>query len=121
MPTQEELLDETIGLLGLSVRTANALEGAGVLTIRQLLNSCPRTSEQHEMGCSGACSRPGFKPFRHLLDIPNFGEKTLTEVFAALEQLGFVRKGHEREVEAARRESDRAGLIRQRTRRLPRI
>jgi len=91
---QKNQLDEPIGSLELSVRTANALDGAGVLTIRQLLHSCPTTLAKHQQGgCH--CGRTGFEPFCHLLDIPNFGEKTLTEVYAALARIGFFREGAE--------------------------
>ena len=54
----------------LSVRTVNCLEEQGILTVQQLLNC--RAGE--------------------LLEIPNFGEKTLQTVFAALEKLGFSRQ-----------------------------
>jgi DNA-directed RNA polymerase subunit alpha len=55
--------------IGLSVRTTNCLEEKGIFTVRDLLHS----------------SRD------ELLSISNFGEKTLDEVFQALEVLGFPR------------------------------
>ena len=56
--------------IGLSVRTTNCLEENGILTVAQLLNTPPK----------------------RLLGIANFGEKTLEEVFLALERLGFYRR-----------------------------
>ncbi|MDO5582247.1 MAG: DNA-directed RNA polymerase subunit alpha C-terminal domain-containing protein [Planctomycetia bacterium] len=58
--------------IGLSVRTTNCLDEQGITSVEDLLN----------------CNRAD------LLSIPNFGEKTLEEVYAALERLGFYRKGH---------------------------
>ena len=55
--------------IGLSVRTTNCLEEQGIFTVEHLLH----------------CSRD------ELLGISNFGEKTLEEVFLALEKLGFYR------------------------------
>lgn len=56
--------------IGLSVRTTNCLEEAGIFTVEQLLH---HTQEE-------------------LMQIPNFGPRTLSEIFRALEPLGFVRK-----------------------------
>ena len=56
--------------MGLSVRTTNCLEDRGIFTVNDLLNS---TRED-------------------LLSISNFGEKTLEEVYAALESIGFLRR-----------------------------
>jgi DNA-directed RNA polymerase subunit alpha len=54
----------------LSVRTTNCLEERGIFTVEDLLKSTPSD----------------------LLSISNFGEKTLEEVYTALEQIGFSRK-----------------------------
>ncbi|GAA5509905.1 MULTISPECIES: DNA-directed RNA polymerase subunit alpha C-terminal domain-containing protein [Novipirellula] len=70
---RRERLDLSIAEMGLSVRTTNCLEETGILTVRDLLNATPR----------------------RLLGISNFGEKTLEEVYAALEELGFYRPGRE--------------------------
>jgi len=56
--------------IGLSVRTTNCLEEQGIFTVENLLH----------------CSR------EDLLAISNFGEKTLDEVYLALEKLGFYRR-----------------------------
>ena len=56
--------------IGLTVRTTNCLEERGVFTVRELLN----------------CGRDD------LLSISNFGEKTLEEVYSALESIGFYRE-----------------------------
>ena len=66
---RSERLNLSIAEMGLSVRTTNCLEETGILTVRDLLNATPR----------------------RLLSISNFGEKTLDEVYAALEKLGFYR------------------------------
>jgi DNA-directed RNA polymerase subunit alpha len=54
----------------LSVRTVNCLEEQAIFTVRDLLNCTPQ----------------------QLLEIPNFGEKTLQTVYDALEQVGFYRR-----------------------------
>lgn len=68
---RKERLDLSIAEMKLSVRTTNCLEETGILTVRDLLNATPK----------------------RLLNISNFGEKTLDEVYAALEELGFYRPG----------------------------
>ncbi|MBR4834471.1 MAG: DNA-directed RNA polymerase subunit alpha [Thermoguttaceae bacterium] len=65
----QEKLDMSLAEIGLSVRTTNCLDEQGVSTVGELLK-CKRAD---------------------LLSIPNFGEKTLEEVFNALEKIGFVR------------------------------
>ncbi|MFO0896797.1 MAG: DNA-directed RNA polymerase subunit alpha C-terminal domain-containing protein [Pirellulales bacterium] len=75
-------LDMSLAEIGLTVRTTNCLEERGIFTVRDLLNCKPQ----------------------FLLSISNFGEKTLEEVYKALEGVGFVRKWkQERPVAAARR------------------
>lgn len=69
--TMTERLEMSTAEIGLSVRTTNCLEDRGIFTVRDLLN-CTRTD---------------------LLDISNFGEKTLEEVYTALETVGFYRQG----------------------------
>lgn len=65
----KERLDLSTAEIGLQVRTTNCLEEKGIFTVRDLLNSSPET----------------------LLSIANFGEKTLEEVYAALENVGYHR------------------------------
>lgn len=65
----QEKLDMSMAEIGLSVRTTNCLDEQGISTVGELLK-CKRAD---------------------LLSIPNFGEKTLEEVFNALEKLGLVR------------------------------
>jgi hypothetical protein len=76
------------------VRTANALDGAGIYTVRQLLNSCPKRATDCQPSCCQCVKTAGqgFSPTCFLLDIPNFGDKTMEEVFKALERVGFVRQ-----------------------------
>ena len=70
-----ERLEMSIAEMGLSVRTTNCLEETGILTVRDLLQATPK----------------------RLLSISNFGEKTLGEVYAALERLGFYRPSRQPE------------------------
>ncbi len=63
-------LEMSTAEIGLSVRTTNCLEERGIFTVRDLLNSTPD----------------------QLLSIANFGEKTLEEVYKALEKFGFYRR-----------------------------
>lgn len=62
-------LDMSTAEIGLSVRTTNCLEERGIFSVRDLLNSTPGD----------------------LLSITNFGEKTLDEVYLALEKIGYCR------------------------------
>ena len=71
---RRERLELSIAEMELTVRTTNCLEESGILTVRDLLNATPK----------------------RLLSISNFGEKTLDEVYAALEKLGFYRPGYDR-------------------------
>lgn len=68
---QQERLEMSTAEIGLTVRTTNCLEEKGIFTVRDLLNTT-RTE---------------------LLSISNFGEKTLDEVYLALESIGFHRPG----------------------------
>lgn len=70
---QRDRLDLSIAEMGLSVRTTNCLEETGIFTVRDLLGATPK----------------------RLLSISNFGEKTLEEVYGALEELGFYRPGRQ--------------------------
>ena len=65
-----EKLEMSTAEIGLSVRTTNCLEERGIFTVNDLLN----------------CTR------EDLLAISNFGEKTLEEVYKALEGIGFYRR-----------------------------
>ncbi len=64
-----EQLDLSTAEIGLAVRTTNCLEEKGIFTVRDLLRSTPK----------------------ELLGISNFGEKTLEEVYGALEKIGYSR------------------------------
>ena len=70
-------LEMSTAEIGLSVRTTNCLEERGIFTVRDLLN----------------CTRDD------LLSISNFGEKTLEEVYKALEGVGFYRPSRRRRME----------------------
>jgi len=65
-----ERLEMSTAEIGLTVRTTNCLEARGIFTVRDLLNCTPDD----------------------LLSISNFGEKTLEEVYKALEGFGFPRQ-----------------------------
>ncbi len=67
---QKERLEMSTAEIGLTVRTTNCLEERGIFTVRDLLNCKPDD----------------------LLSISNFGEKTLEEVYKALEDIGFLRE-----------------------------
>ena len=67
--SMEQRLAMSTAEIGLSVRTTNCLEERGIFTVQDLLNSKPEL----------------------LLGISNFGEKTLEEVYDALEEIGFHR------------------------------
>ncbi|MGA2032586.1 MAG: DNA-directed RNA polymerase subunit alpha C-terminal domain-containing protein [Thermoguttaceae bacterium] len=69
--TVDDRLEMSTAEIGLTVRTVNCLEEHGVFTVKDLL-SCKREK---------------------LLSFPNFGEKTLEEVFHALAEIGFCRNG----------------------------
>ncbi len=69
----KEKLQMSTAEIGLAVRTTNCLEDRGVFTVDDLLH----------------CKR------EDLLSISNFGEKTLEEVYKALENIGFFRPGRE--------------------------
>ena len=65
-----EKLDLSTAEIGLTVRTTNCLEEKGIFSVRDLLNTTRA----------------------ELLSISNFGEKTLEEVYKALENIGFHRQ-----------------------------
>ena len=73
--------------IGLAVRTTNCLEERGVFTVNDLLH----------------CTR------EDLLSISNFGEKTLEEVYKALENVGFYRPGRQ----PGRRRRPRRSVLRE--------
>ncbi len=81
----DDRLELPLAEIELAVRTVNCLEEEGLLTVRQLLNCTPQ----------------------RLLEIPNFGEKTLQTVYEALEKVGFDRRSRRAEQE---REGDYALL-----------
>lgn len=76
-----EKLEMSTAEIGLSVRTTNCLEEKGIFTVHDLLN----------------CTRAD------LLSISNFGEKTLEEVYRALEKIGFYRANAPAQTAAAPR------------------
>ncbi len=67
---QLQRLEMSTAEIGLSVRTTNCLEERGIFTVKDLLNCSPD----------------------NLLSISNFGEKTLEEVYSALDAIGFHRE-----------------------------
>ncbi|MCC7086578.1 MAG: DNA-directed RNA polymerase subunit alpha [Pirellulales bacterium] len=68
-----ERLEMSTAEIGLAVRTTNCLEERGIFTVNDLLH----------------CTR------EDLLSISNFGEKTLEEVYKALESIGFYRSSRQ--------------------------
>lgn len=77
----EERLTMSTAEIGLSVRTTNCLEERGIFTVEDLLRSKPED----------------------LLSISNFGDKTLEEVYKALESVGFLRESKRRMMAAKAR------------------
>ncbi len=77
----ESRLTMSTAEIGLSVRTTNCLEERGIFSVEDLLRSKPED----------------------LLSISNFGEKTLEEVYKALESVGFVRESKRRMMAARAR------------------
>lgn len=71
--SMKEKLEMSTAEIGLSVRTTNCLEERGIFTVNDLLHKTPED----------------------LLSISNFGEKTLEEVYKALESIGFKRRRKE--------------------------
>jgi DNA-directed RNA polymerase subunit alpha len=67
--TTDARLDLSLSEIDLIVRTVNCLEEQGIFTVRDLLNRTPQ----------------------QLLEISNFGVKTLETVYEALEKIGFYR------------------------------
>lgn len=72
----QAILTMSTAEIGLPVRTTNCLEAKDIYTVEDLLNATPEK----------------------LLSISNFGEKTLEEVFKALERYGFHRDSLEQDV-----------------------
>jgi DNA-directed RNA polymerase subunit alpha len=68
--TKDQRLEMSTAEIGLPVRTVNCLEDHGVFTVDQLLHCTPEK----------------------LLSFPNFGEKTLEEVYRALAAIGLRRQ-----------------------------
>ncbi len=83
---QKRLLLESVHSIGLPVRTANHLEGIEVFTVADLLAKAPED----------------------LLAIPNFGDKTLREVYNRLHEQGLTCVGYEPDVP----KTDQAVLLR---------
>ena len=69
----DERIELPLAETELSVRTVNCLEEQGLFTVKDLLHCTPQ----------------------RLLDIPNFGEKTLRSVYDALEKVGFGRRSRQ--------------------------
>jgi DNA-directed RNA polymerase subunit alpha len=69
----DDRLDLSLSEIDLIVRTVNGLEEKGIFTVRDLLNRTPQ----------------------QLLEIPNFGEKTVETIYKALEKIGFHRSSQQ--------------------------
>ncbi len=75
----KQRLELSTAEIGLTVRTTNCLEEKGIFSVRDLLQATPAD----------------------LLTISNFGGKTLEEVYAALEEIGFFRNTAKQQVAEA--------------------
>ncbi len=81
-------LELSIAEIGLGIRTTYCLEAHGIFTVRDLLKCTPND----------------------LLSIPNFGDKTLEEVYRALESIGFHRPKHpSHRLNTSGKDADRRG------------
>lgn len=65
----DDRLELSLAEIDLAVRTVNCLEEQSIFTVKDLLEATPE----------------------RLLEIPNFGVKTLETVYQALEKIGFYR------------------------------
>lgn len=65
----DDRLELSLSEINLTVRIVNCLEEHNIFTVGDLLDRTPQ----------------------QLLEIPNFGAKTLTTIYAALEKIGFCR------------------------------
>jgi DNA-directed RNA polymerase subunit alpha len=72
---RDDRLDLSLAEIELPVRTVNCLEEEGIFTVRDLLRRTPQ----------------------QLLNINNFGKKTLEVIYEALEEIGFYRTTHPEE------------------------
>lgn len=78
-------LDEPLAVLDLGVRTINAYERCGVLTVRQLLGCCPLSADECKQACH--CVAAGHvKPTVRLPSIGNIGRDTVAETIAAVQK-----------------------------------
>ncbi len=82
-PRLRRRLEVPVAELALPVRVVNYLEQAGILLVYDLLAHRPQ----------------------ELLAIPNFAQKTLEQVYRALEPLGFYRRSRRREEQPPRAEN----------------
>jgi DNA-directed RNA polymerase subunit alpha len=76
-PAAHDRLETPLAETDLHVRTVNCLEDESIFTVKDLLNCTPE----------------------RLMEIPNFGEKTLQMVYDALEKEGFCRRSGRAEEE----------------------
>jgi len=90
-----DAVDLAIAETGISLRTQNTLENHGILYVRELLQCCGKLSGcSNCAACVGGVRRCGCTI--RLLDLPNFGVKTLNDVYNALSELG-LHKGRKYE------------------------
>ena len=68
----DERLEMSLAEIDLAVRTLNGLEEAGIFTVGDVLECTPE----------------------RVLEIPNFGEKTLATIYTALEAIDFRSGSH---------------------------
>jgi len=86
-----ELIKTPLADTALSLRTVNTLEDHGMLYLHELLQCCGRPRKACDdcrwfVDDRRTCGRE-----TKLIEIPNFGTKTLAEVFKVLEDLGLHR------------------------------
>ncbi len=84
---QEKWLTEPITMLNLDGRITNKLESAGIMTVLDLLKSCPSQSACEKCALDGKC-----KGAIRLMNIRQFGEKMIQSIYAVLEEIGFRKR-----------------------------
>ncbi len=87
----EKLVETPLADTELSLRTINTLEEQGMLYLRDLLQCCGQPEKSCDECRQFVNERRTCGREIKLIDIPNFGSKTLAEVFKVLEGVGLKR------------------------------
>ena len=88
----QEILERPLADTTLQLRTINVLEDKGLLFVQGLLQCCGHPTDTCVDCGQFVDGRKQCGRTLKLMEIPNFGEKTLKEVFTMLEELGLERE-----------------------------